>query len=221
MRNYILTFLLTLLLIIDPSHFTSSSEITNEGLTYEEYVKFDRQIKIIMIKYKIEKETELFNLNLNTINTPKFAKNFILDLSCDALDSKSLPSISIAQASLETGYGRYLKLENNIFGIKGKGIKSKTKEFVNGRYITIYSEFQHFKTRKLAFERHFEIIKRYGVKGDNYIDWISVIVLNGYATDPLYDKKLKFIINRYQLDRLDRIQKLNLELKKYDRISQV
>ena len=98
--------------------------------------------------------------------------------------------------------------------IKGRGIKSRTKEFVNGRFITIYSEFQYFKTKKLAFERHFEIVNRYGVKGDNYVDWINTIVLHGYATDPNYDKKLSYIIKKFQLDRLDKIQKLNLELNK-------
>ena len=132
---------------------------------------------------------------------------------CPALNSKSLPSISISQAAIETGYGRHLKLKNNIFGIKGKGIKSRTKEYINGNYVVINSEFQLFKSQKNAFNRHFAIIKNYGVKGDNYLDWIETIVSHGYATDPKYGWKLKYIISKYQLDRLDKIQKLNLELK--------
>ena len=214
MKKHIIKLLLILVLLIDPSHFTTSSEITKKLLSFEEYLKLSREIKIITIKSKIDRHYDVFYTNLDTMRTPRFTVKFIENLMCDALDGKSLPSISISQAALETGYGRHLKLKNNLFGIKGRGIRSRTKEFVNGRYITIYSEFQYFKTQKLAFKRHFEIINRYGVKGDNYVDWINTIVLHGYATDPHYDKKLSYIINKFQLNRLDKIQKLNLELNK-------
>jgi flagellum-specific peptidoglycan hydrolase FlgJ len=212
MKKHIIKLLLVLVLLIDPSHFTTSSEITKESMSFDEYLKLSRQIKIMTIRGKIDRQYDAFYTNLDTMRTPKFTKKFVENLMCDALEAQSLPSISMSQAAIETGYGRYLKLKNNIFGIKGRGIKSRTKEFINGRYITIYSEFQYFKTQKHAFQRHFEIINRYGVKGDNYVDWINIIVLHGYATDPNYDKKLKYIINKFQLNRLDKIQKLNLEL---------
>lgn len=224
MKKNIYKLLIIILLMIDPSHLTTSSEITKSTMTYEEYLVLSKKIKIMTIKGKIEKNYKAFYINLDSMRTPKFAKRFIENLTCDALEAESLPSISIAQAALETGYGRHLKLKHNLFGIKGRGIKSRTKEFVNGKYITIYSEFQYFKTQKLAFDRHFEIINRYGVKGDNYVDWINTIVSHGYATDPNYSKKLKYIINKYQLDKLDKIQKLNLELielYKNDRISRI
>lgn len=212
MIKNIYKLLLVLIFIVDPSHFTTSSEITDNSLSYEEYMRYSKMIKVMTIKGKINKHYDAFYNNLDTLRTPMFTVKFIEDLTCNALESQSLPSISIAQAAIETGYGRHLKLKNNIFGIKGKGIRSRTKEFINGKYITIYSEFQYFKTRKLAFQRHFEIINRYGVKGDNYHDWINTIVLHGYATDPHYSKKLTYIIEKFQLDRLDKIQKLNLEL---------
>ena len=214
MKKHIIKLLLVFVFLIDPSHFTTSSEITKKSLSFEEYLKLSREIKIITIKSKIDRHYDAFYTNLDTMRTPKFTVRFIERLMCNALEAQSLPSVSISQAAIETGYGRYLKLKHNLFGIKGKGIKSRTKEFVNGRYITIYSEFQYFKTQKLAFKRHFEIINRYGVKGDNYVDWINTIVLHGYATDPHYDKKLSYIINKFQLNRLDKIQKLNLELNK-------
>ena len=223
MKKNIYKLMIILFLMIDPSYSGNSSEITND-MSYEDYLKYSKIVKIMTIKNNIDKEYKAFYTHLDTMNSPNFTRTFIENLTCNALEAESLPSISISQAAIETGYGRHLKLKNNLFGIKGRGIKSRTKEFVNGRFITIYSEFQYFKTQKLAFQRHFEIINRYGVKGDNYVDWINTIVLHGYATDPNYDKKLNYIINKFQLDRLDKIQKLNLELieeYKNDNISQI
>ncbi len=217
MKKNIYKLLIILFLMIDPSYFGGSSEIINNSISYEDYLILSRRIKIMTIKSKIDNQYDAFYANLDTMRTPKFTVKFIENLMCNALESKSLPSISISQAAIETGYGRHLKLKYNIFGIKGRGIRSRTKEYVNGRFITINSEFQYFKTQKLAFKRHFEIINRYGVEGDNHLDWINIIVSHGYATDPNYSKKLKYIINKFQLDRLDKIQKLSLELKElYD-----
>ena len=224
MKKNIYKLMIILFLMIDPSYSGNSSELTDNTMSYGDYLKYSRIVKIMTIKNNIDKEYDAFYTHLDTMNTPNFTKTFIENLTCDALEAESLPSISISQAAIETGYGRHLKLKNNIFGIKGRGIKSRTKEFVNGRFITIYSEFQYFPTQKHAFQRHFEIIYRYGVKGDNYVDWINTIVLHGYATDPNYDKKLNYIIEKFQLDRLDKIQKLNLELieqYKNDNISQI
>lgn len=213
-KKHIIKLLLVLVLLIDPSHFTTSSEITKKSMSIEEYEKFSRQAKIMILKGNINKEYDAFYTNLDTMNTPKYVIRFIENLMCNALEGQSLPSISISQAAIETGYGRHLKLKHNIFGIKGRGIRSRTKEFINGKYVVINSEFQFIKSQKHAFQRHFEIIDNYGVKGDNYLDWIETIVSHGYATDPNYSKKLKYIIKKFQLNRLDKIQKLNLKLIK-------
>jgi len=209
--------------MIDPHHVTTSGVDVSGEISIEIYNRFSEMTKNLEYRKKlntlnksIEEEYKLFYLNLDTITRPSFTKKFMENLMCGALDAKSLPSISISQAAIETGYGTSNKLKHNIFGIKGKGIRSKTKEYINGKYVVIKSEFQFIKSQKHAFERHFAIIKNYGVKGDNYLDWIDTIVSHGYATDPRYSYKLKYIISRYRLDRLDKIQKLNLELKKFE-----
>ena len=231
MKKSIYTILLILFLMIDPHHVTTSGVDISEEMTIETYNRLSEMAKrleyrrnVNLLNKSIEEEYKLFYNNLDTISRPKFTKRFMINLMCSALESKSLPSISISQAAIETGYGTSNKLKHNIFGIKGKGIRSKTKEFINGKYVVINSEFQFIKSQKHAFDRHFAIIQNYGVKGDNYLDWIETIVSHGYATDPRYSYKLKYIISRYQLDRLDKIQKLNLkliELHKNDSISRI
>lgn len=196
--------------MVVPIYFSNTSELMSK-LTDKEREMLNESLRQNIIKAKINKEYELFFNNLNNNKTPKFAIEFINKLTCEAIESKSLPSIVIAQAALETGYGKHNKLKNNLFGIKGRGIKAKTKEFYNGRFITITAEFQYFRTVKDAFDKHYQILNRYGVYGYDYKFWIDRIMNGGYATDPNYDYKLNNIIEKYELQILDKIQKLNLE----------
>jgi flagellum-specific peptidoglycan hydrolase FlgJ len=52
-----------------------------------------------------------------------------------------LASITIAQGILESASGGSAP-GNNLFGIKGKGQKLDTKEFVNGEWVTIKDGFR-------------------------------------------------------------------------------
>ena len=130
----------------------------------------------------------------------------------EAIDSKSLPSIAIDQAAIETGYGRSSKLGNNIFGIKGHGIRVTTHEVYKGKWYKIKANFQYFPTLTDAFNKHSEILARYGAKGYDYNQWIERIKARGYATDPRYSYKIRFVIERYQLHRLDKIQRLKAKI---------
>lgn len=111
------------------------------------------------------------------------------------------PELVAAQWALESGYGTSLSGKNNFFGIKGTGTKSKTKEFVNGRWITITDEFQDFETPyecvKYLVDRWYRNFKSY--KGvNNARDRFAAareLVKQGYATDPTYAEKLVKIMN--------------------------
>ena len=58
-----------------------------------------------------------------------------------------LPSLTLAQAVLESGWGSH-HIENNLFGFKankgwkGKVAKRKTKEWDGKRYITVSANFR-------------------------------------------------------------------------------
>ena len=215
MKYKIIIVLITLFTLL--IHPMDSSESTNMELTTQELDIIVNNMKIKSLQEEINKEYNKFYLTLDSIQTnnnhvSKRTANFIKKLTCDAVNNNALPSIVIAQAAIETGYGRSNKLGNNIFGIKGRGIKTKTKEFSRGKFITLYSEFQYFNTLDDAIARHFEIISRYDFKTRDYVEWAFKIKRGGYATDPNYPIKLIYIIKKFELDRLDRIQEMNNRL---------
>jgi flagellum-specific peptidoglycan hydrolase FlgJ len=171
-------------------------------------------LKKKLLLEKIDTKLENFYLGLQGKHSYEYVVNFIDKLTCKAINSEALPSIIIAQAALETGYGKYNKLGNNIFGIKGRGIKTKTKEWHRDRFIIIYDQFQYFPTLDAAINRHYQIINRYDFKTRDYIEWATKIYLGGYATDPNYAKKLIYIIDRYNLTELDQVQELHTQYEK-------
>jgi len=56
------------------------------------------------------------------------------------------PELVAAQWALESGWGHHTSGKNNFFGIKGKGTVRQTKEFINGKEITISDEFKDFSS---------------------------------------------------------------------------
>ena len=211
MKKIIQIILYTAIFVILPFHFSSTSDVMS-GLSEKELAEHHRRVEEAMIKNQIEKELELFYANLNETTRACFIHEFFDRVMHEAIDSKSLPSIAIAQAAIETGYGRSNKLGNNIFGIKGHGIRVTTHEVYKGKWYKIKANFQYFPTLTDAFNKHSEILARYGAKGYDYNQWIERIKARGYATDPRYAHKVRFVIERYQLDRLDKIQRLKAKI---------
>ncbi len=126
---------------------------------------------------------------------------------------KILPSLTIAQAILETGWGKS-SLGNNLFGIKadsrwaGKKQLATTNEYVNGEKITIQAWFRDYNTIYESLEDRYRFLqaKRYAkVVGEiNYKTACMEIWKAGYATDPQYPAKLIQIIEQNNLQNIDR-----------------
>jgi flagellum-specific peptidoglycan hydrolase FlgJ len=182
------------------------------GLTEEEKVIQEKLIEQAIILNQIRNKEEEFYIHLDEINAPCFVQDFFNKIKDEAINSNSLPSVAIAQASIETGYGRYNKLQNNIFGIKGRGIRVYTHEVYRGKWYKVRANFQYFPTLTDAFNRHSEILARYGAKGYDYELWIKKIKSGGYATDPRYTHKVRYVIEKYRLDLLDDIKRLKSQL---------
>ena len=216
MKKFIVKGMLLFILALNPAYVTNSSNKINDFNTQKLVVNN----RINDLHRMINKEYYLFYTNLyqQDLNISKSERdgnfNFILELSYHAIDSESLPSIALSQAILETGFGKSKKLKYNIFGIKGKGIITKTKEFYNNKFITIQDEFQNFNSLSDAFNKHYRIIGKYVPQNREYEEWAYSIKNNGYATDPRYAKKLIYLIEKYQLHRLDNIQTMNVNLEK-------
>lgn len=122
-------------------------------------------------------------------------------------------SVTLAQAALETGWGASsIGNAKNLFGIKGTGpagsIRVSTKEFINGRMVTIKDSFRKYNSWQESIEDHGKLLQnsRYGYALKYNKDpnrYATEIHKAGYATDPNYAKKLISIMksnNFYQYD---------------------
>lgn len=131
-------------------------------------------------------------------------------------DSVSAPiSIIIAQAAIETGWGRKVH-DNNYFNItthKEIGRLRGDYNFVNGERIKIKQRFEMYDNVQEAVLRHSDIVaKVYSLKSDmDYNQALSNLVDGNkkYATDPLYKQKVGQIIEDFHLYLYDENQKLN------------
>ncbi|AGK86545.1 lysozyme [Synechococcus phage S-CBP1] len=106
------------------------------------------------------------------------------------------PEVVAAQWALESGYGKHTSGKNNFFGLKGSGTERETKEFINGKWITIRAGFIDFPDLKTCVsylvDRWYHDYKTY--KGVNRAvsreDCARLLQREGYATDPAYPEKL-------------------------------
>ena len=138
-------------------------------------------------------------------------------------------SVVIAQACLETGYGKSSLMikANAIFGIKatktwnGKVYNSKTKECYDGiTNVTIDACFRAYNNFAESISDYFDLIcknSRYkkAINSSSPEECIKAIKDGGYATDPKYVDSILKIIKSNNLEQFDRKEK---ESKKEDYI---
>lgn len=128
-----------------------------------------------------------------------------------------LPSVCIAQACLETGYGSssLMTKAKAYFGIKwtkGCGFNaysSSTKEVYDGKTCTITAAFRAYDTPVDSVTDYYDLIcnsSRYkaAVGEKDYKKAITAIKNGGYATDPDYVSKVVSIIETNNLTQYDK-----------------
>lgn len=149
-------------------------------------------------------------------------KRFIKQIEPTAKEMQTtynvLPSITIAQAILESDWGtsglasRYY----NLFGVKDNDSNSvtlSTQEFVNGSYQTVKADFQVYSSWRESIIAHDRLLAE-GTKWNpnqyvdvisatNYVEGAKALQQDGYATDPAYTQKIISIIQKYHLDQYD------------------
>ena len=133
---------------------------------------------------------------------------------------KILPSLTIAQAILESDWGRseLARNANALFGIKAhtdpshkKTYTKTTWEYSNGKYIQIEAKFKAYDSWEESIKDRSKYLANRVIGGKHiYADVIGEtdykkacqkIYKAGYATDPNYPKKLINIIEKYNLDK--------------------
>ena len=167
--------------------------------------------------------------NPNVMTESEFIKTVGMLAKKDMKKTGILASVTIAQAILESGYGRsILGMEaNNLFGMKatlshnswksdwdGKTFKKKTLEYYSGKYVTITADFRAYASIEDSIRDHSNYLRyakngkslRYKgvVKNKSYKKTIQIIKNGGYATDPQYVNKICAIIKKYKLTKYDK-----------------
>jgi hypothetical protein len=132
--------------------------------------------------------------------------------ACEATAEKIgiSPEAIVAQAALETGWGRSA-IGNNIFGIKAtpgwKGARKivGTQEVIGGQRISINDEFRDYPSLEASVADHFRFLdenSRYRKAGvfDAASDEAYFVALQraGYATDPSYAHSLMSVLRTVQ-----------------------
>ena len=165
-------------------------------------------------------------------NLSKDQYDFINTIKDYAIESYNetgvLPSLTIAQAIHESGWGKSA-IEGNLFGIKyrrGDNTGSKvttTQEYVNGEYITTQASFRTYKLKRLPGESDKEYRNRqwrestkdhghFLVDNPRYAKVLTAkdyetacreVKKAGYATGANYDDHIIDHIRKYGLDQWD------------------
>lgn len=115
--------------------------------------------------------------------------------------------VIVAQAALESNWGKAAIGTYNVFGIKGEGsqgsIDVSTREHIRGRWHRVKADFAHYGSYDEAFEAYARTIHNGSYKRAlaNKSDPIRYAkALQGvYATDPSYAAKLISIMRRESL----------------------
>jgi flagellar protein FlgJ len=122
------------------------------------------------------------------------------------------PKALVAQAALETGWGRSVirhpdgRSSFNVFGIKatpdwqGERVRVATLEYENGVAVRRHAEFRAYGSQAEAFADYVKLLRN----NPRYADALGVtdpaafaqaLQRAGYATDPAYAEKLQRVMN--------------------------
>lgn len=147
-------------------------------------------------------------------NVSAFVNKTLQDAKKIKVKYKVPISVLIAQAALESGWGRHVK-DNAYFGIKshkskGAATSFTTTEFINGQKVTMTDSFRAYANFGEAAEDYGKFLATnprykpaFAYSNDPY-KFADTLQSSGYATDPQYAKKLRSIISTYYLDDYDK-----------------
>lgn len=158
---------------------------------------------------------------IKTENMTETQKKFVSKMIPSVLkayaDTGVKPSVSLAQAGIESGWGTsgLAKGGNNLYGMKagskwkGNIYSASTKEYGSGGSYTIKSGFRAYGSWDQSVQDYVKTMTggRYdkALKANNYYDAVVAIKNAGYASDPNYVKHITGTITKYNLQALDAI----------------
>lgn len=168
------------------------------------------------VSSKVDKSasTAAVDEELQTFESPRdFIEKLRPQAEAAAAELGVNPRVLLAQAALETGWGKHVSRDNqgkssyNLFNIKansdwgGKTLALNSLEFLNGGFVKQQSTFRAYDGFADSFADYVDFLKsnpRYGdviAQGDNDIGYVKALQGAGYATDPDYAGKITRVLN--------------------------
>lgn len=144
--------------------------------------------------------------------------SWIGEKAADLYGTGLFPSVLIAQAALESGWGQseLSKVANNLFGVKagnawkGRSVVMPTREVVKGESKMVNGRFRAYDDAKDSIADRNQFLKenpRYSKAGvfsaKTPEEQAIALQAAGYATDPGYAKSIISLINKHGLKRFD------------------
>jgi flagellum-specific peptidoglycan hydrolase FlgJ len=149
-----------------------------------------------------------------------FRSRFLTTLSPLVLNAarehQVLPSITLAQAVLESGWGRsqLTRDYHNLFGVKAgrssQRIRMASHEHMRGRLRPSHQTFRRYESKAHSIADHAELLstdRRYAHARAHWTDRHRFIeaIAPRYASSPSYSSAVNNIIELYDLDRWDEL----------------
>ena len=204
---------------------TSQMNLQSEKVLEEEQTSLADSSKIAVLTNSsvttssYQEADDLSEINQNQSHFLSAIKQGAMDGAKEGV----LPSITAAQAILESGWGSSELAKapnNNLFGIKdsedwnGEIVTVPTQEYVNGDYIKINAAFRKYTSWNDSVVDHAKFFTSTEWRKNNYRKVVNEtdyrIVAQelknaGYATDPSYAGKLISLIEAYKLYEWDAV----------------
>jgi flagellum-specific peptidoglycan hydrolase FlgJ len=128
-------------------------------------------------------------------------------------------SVKMAQGILESASGTssLTRVSNNHFGIKCHYRNCKHRNCINKCDDSCRDYFVKYETAWLSWRAHSLLLSNPDLRyaslisscGDDYKCWAAGLQKKGYATSKQYQRKLVNIIEKYELDHLDKGNKFH------------
>jgi len=147
-----------------------------------------------------------------------FRADFLTSLSPTVLTASRthqvLPSVTLAQAVLESGWGRsgLTRGYHNLFGVKAgsssKRIRLASREHIGGRFRPSQQIFRRYDSKAQSIRAHAQLLstdRRYAHARKVWTDREEFLdaIAPRYASSPNYVRAVNEIIELYALDRWD------------------
>ena len=147
-----------------------------------------------------------------------YRREFLSGLSAEAIvsgvENQLPPSVTLAQAVLESGWGRsgLARRHNNLFGVKSgstdDGVLMTTYEGGGGDRTVQKSRFRRYGDWSESLAHHNRLLgsdRRYQTARIAWRDWRAFVdeMAPVYATDPAYVTHLSQLVRKYELDSWD------------------